>query len=78
MFSIVGAQFAHESDAREALAALSQTPEINGTTIYQISLVKVKDGEIKLCDNFTSDKLTAGDSAKGSITPKTDTFDFSI
>jgi len=55
MFNIVGALFTEENEAREALAALSQTPKINGTTIYQMSLVKRKEGVLRLCDNFSSD-----------------------
>ena len=67
MFNIVGAMFANESEAREALAALSETPRINGTTIYQMSLVKRKNGELKLCDNFTSEYLIANDTVKGGL-----------
>ena len=67
MFNIVGAMFAAESEARQAMDALIRTPRINGTTIYQISLVKRKDGELKLCDNFTSDFLTDDDTLKGGV-----------
>ena len=67
MYNIVGAMFANESEAREALTALSETPRINGTTIYQMSLVKRKDGELKLCDNFTSEHLTSNDTVKGGL-----------
>ena len=67
MFNIVGAMFAAESEARQALDALAQAPRINGTTIYQMSLVKRKGGELKLCDNFTSDYLTADDTLKGGV-----------
>ena len=67
MYNIVGALFANESEAREAMAALSETPQINGTTIYQISLVKRKEGVLKLCDNFTSDYLKSGDAVKGGL-----------
>ena len=67
MFNIVGAMFANESEAREALAALSETPQLNGTTIYQISLVKRKEGVLKLCDNFTSQYLNSGDTLKGGL-----------
>ena len=67
MLNIVGALFAAESEAREAMAALSETPRINGTTIYQISLVKRNYGELKLCDNFTSEYLTSGDTKAGGI-----------
>jgi uncharacterized membrane protein len=59
--------FASESEAREALNTLAETPKINGTTIFQMSLVKRKDGELKLCDNFTSDYLTANDTVKGGV-----------
>ena len=67
MYNIVGAMFAQESEAREAMTALSETPRINGTTIFQMSLVKRRDGELKLCNNFTSEYLTANDTAKGGI-----------
>ena len=67
MYNIVGAMFAAESEAREALAALSETPKFNGTTILQMSLVKRKDGELKLCDNFISEHLTSKDTMKGGL-----------
>ena len=67
MYNIVGAVFASESEAREALNKLAETPKINGTTIFQMSLVKRKNGELKLCDNFTSDHLTANDTVKGGV-----------
>jgi uncharacterized membrane protein len=52
---------------RRALDTLAETPKINGTTIFQMSLVKRKNGELKLCDNFTSDHLTANDTVKGGV-----------
>lgn len=67
MFNIVGAMFADENEARQAMDALIETPRINGTTIYQISLVKRKDGELKLCDNFNSVYLTDDDTLKGGV-----------
>ena len=67
MYNIVGALFTNESEARQAMAALSETPEINGTTIYQISLVKRTDGVLKLCNNFTSEHLKSKDTVKGGI-----------
>lgn len=67
MKNIVGAMFANENEAREALNALAETPKINGTTILQMSLVKRKNGELKLCDNFTSDHLDANDTVKGGV-----------
>ena len=67
MLNIVGAMFADENEARQAMDALIQTSRINGTTIYQISLVKRKDGELKLCDNFTSPYLTDDDTLKGGV-----------
>ena len=67
MYNIVGALFANESEAREAMNALCETPRINGTTILQMSLVKRKNGELKLCDNFTSDHLSANDTVKGGL-----------
>ena len=65
MYNIVGAMFAKESEAREAMAALRETPSFNGTTVYQVSLVKCKDNELKLCDNFTSEYLTSSDLTGG-------------
>ena len=67
MYNIVGALFNDENEARQALAALSETPQINGTTIYQISLVKRKEGVLKLCDNFTSGNLKSSDTVKGGL-----------
>lgn len=67
MSNIVGALFTKESEAREAMAALSENPQINGTTIYQISLVKRKEGVLKLCDNFTSQHLNSNDTVKGGV-----------
>ena len=67
MNNIVGALFTSENEAREAMAALSETPQINGTTIYQISLVKRKEGVLRLCDNFTSDSLKSNDTVKGGL-----------
>ena len=67
MFNIVGAMFADENEARQAMDALIQTSRINGTTIYQISLVKRKNGELKLCDNFTSPYLADDDTLKGGV-----------
>ena len=67
MKNIVGALFTAENEAREAMAALAENPEINGTTIYQISLVKRKEGVLKLCDNFTSDALKSNDTVKGGL-----------
>ncbi|MBR3020485.1 MAG: DUF1269 domain-containing protein [Clostridia bacterium] len=67
MYNIVGALFTKESDAREAMAALTAAPQINGTTIYQISLVKRVEGVLKLCDNFTSSYLKSGDTVKGGL-----------
>ena len=67
MLNIVGALFAEEKEAREAMATLSETPRFNGTTIYQMSLVKRNYGELKLCDNFTSDYLNSGDATKGGL-----------
>ena len=67
MYNITAVEFANESDAREDLKGLSETPQINGTTIYQISLVKRQNGELKLCDNFTSEYLTDSDTAKGGL-----------
>ena len=67
MYNIVGAMFASEAEAREAMAALAETPEINGTNILQMSLVKRQDGELKLCNNFTSDKLNSHDAVKGGL-----------
>ena len=67
MYNIVGALFTNEKEAREAMAALSENPQINGTTIYQISLVKRVEGVLKLCDNFTSPYLKSSDTVKGGI-----------
>ena len=67
MNNIVGAMFTKESEAREAMAALAKTPSINGTTIYQMSLVKRVNGELKLCDNFTSDELKSTETVKGGV-----------
>ena len=67
MYNIVGAMFADENEARQAMKDLAATPQINGTTIYQMSLVKRRDGELKLCDNFTSGYLTAKDTVKGGV-----------
>lgn len=67
MINIVGALFEKESEAREAMAALTENPRLNGTTIYQISLVKRTDGVLKLCDNFVSEYLNAGDTLKGGL-----------
>ena len=67
MNNIVGAMFAQETEAREAMAALAKTPSINGTTIYQMSLVKRVNGELKLCDNFTSDELKSTETVKGGV-----------
>ena len=67
MYNIVGAMFAAESEAREALNTLAEAPKINGTTILQMSLVKRKNGELKLCDNFTSEYLTSKDTVKGGV-----------
>lgn len=67
MYNIVGAMFKTESEAREAMAALSKVPYINGTTIFQISLIKRTDGVLKLCDNFTSDYLKSTDTVKGGL-----------
>ena len=67
MYNIVGAMFASESEAREAMAALAQEPKINGTTIYQMTLMKRKNGELKVCDNFTSEHLTSNDTVKGGL-----------
>ena len=67
MYNIVGALFNAESEAREAMAALAENPRINGTTIYQISLVKRKEGVLKQCDNFTSQYLNSGDALKGGL-----------
>ena len=67
MYNIAAVEFANESDARQALKGLSETPQINGTTIYQIALVKRQNGELKLCDNFTSEYLTDSDTVKGGL-----------
>ena len=67
MYNIVGAMFAAESEAREAMAVLCETPRFNGTTILQMSLVKRKDGDLKLCDNFTSDYLTSSNTLRGGL-----------
>ena len=67
MYNIVGALFTDENEARQAMAALSEAPQINGTTIYQISLVKRKEGVLKLCDNFTSPYLNSNDAVKGGL-----------
>ena len=67
MYNIAAVEFANESAARLALKGLSETPKINGTTIYQIALVKRQNGELKLCDNFTSDYLTDSDTVKGGL-----------
>jgi len=67
MYNIVGAMFAAESEAREAMAALAETPKINGTTIFQMTLMKRKNGELKVCDNFTSEHLTSNDTVKGGL-----------
>jgi len=66
MTNIAGALFTTEAEARQAMAALSENPEINGTKIYQISLIKRVDGVLKLCDNFTSPALTSN-AAKGGL-----------
>jgi len=67
MYNIVGAMFTDEQEARQALNALSETPKINGTTIFQMSLIKRKNGELKLCDNFTSEYLTDSQTVKGGV-----------
>ena len=67
MYNIIGALFTKEIEAREAMNALTQAPRINGTNIYQISLVKRVDGVLKLCNNFTSDDLKSGDTLKGGL-----------
>jgi len=67
MYNIVGAMFASEAEAREAMTALSETPEINGTNVLQMSLVKRQDGELKLCNNFTSENLKSHDTVKGGL-----------
>jgi uncharacterized membrane protein len=67
MYNIVGALFKEESEARTAMAALSEVPQINGTTIYQISLVKRVDGVLKLCNNFTSEHLKSNSASGGLV-----------
>ena len=67
MFNIVGAMFAEEREARQAMEALAETPQFNGTNILQMSLVKRRDGELKLCDNFVSEKLRNQDTVKGGL-----------
>jgi len=67
MYNITAVEFTKESDAREALKGLSETPRINGLTIFQIALVKREKGELKLCDNYTSGYLTDSDTAKGGL-----------
>ena len=67
MYNIVGAMFVAESEAREAMAALAETPKINGTTIFQMTLMKRKNGDLKVCDNFTSEHLTSNDTVKGGL-----------
>jgi uncharacterized membrane protein len=59
--------FVAESEAREAMAALAETPKINGTTIFQMTLMKRKNGDLKVCDNFTSEHLTSNDTVKGGL-----------
>ena len=67
MFNIVGAMFAEEREARQAMEALAETPQFNGTNILQMSLVKRRDGELKLCDNFVSENLRNQDTVKGGL-----------
>ena len=67
MYNVVGAMFAEESEARQAMGALIENPTFNGTTILQMSLVKRKNGELKLCDNFASDTLESGGTVKGGL-----------
>ena len=67
MYNIVGAMFASEAEARQAMDALAETPQINGTNILQMSLVKRQGGELKLCNNFTSDDLKSHDTVKGGL-----------
>ena len=67
MFNIVGAMFAEEREARQAMEALAETPQFNGTNILQMSLVKRRDGELKLCDNFVSENLRSQDTVKGGL-----------
>ena len=67
MYNIVGAMFADEQEARQAMAALAETPKFNGTTIFQMSLVKRRDGELKLCDNFVSEHLDSRDTLRGGL-----------
>ena len=67
MYNIIGAMFTDEQEARLAMDTLAETPKINGTTILQMSLVKRKNGELKLCDNFTSEHLTSKDTVKGGV-----------
>lgn len=67
MYNIVGAMFASEAEAREAMTALSEAPEYNGTNILQMSLVKRQGGELKLCNNFTSENLKSHDTVKGGL-----------
>ena len=67
MYNIVGAMFVDEQEARKAMKALAETPEINGTKLIQMSLIKRQNGEIKLCDNFTSEQLKSNDTIKGGL-----------
>ena len=67
MINIVGAMFADEREARQAMEALSETPKFNGTTIFQMSLVKRRDGELKLCNNFESEYLKSNVTVKGGL-----------
>ena len=67
MYNIVGAMFADEQEARQAMAALAEAPKFNGTTIFQMSLVKRRDGELKLCDNFVSEHLDSRDTLRGGL-----------
>ncbi len=67
MLNIVGALFTDEQEGRKALKALAKTPEINGTKLIQMSLIKRDGGELKLCDNFASDELKSADTVKGGL-----------
>lgn len=65
MQNIIAVNFKVESEGYQAITALSRTPVREHAAILEMALVKKTDGNLTVCDSFSSGVHTTDDTVRG-------------
>lgn len=65
MQNIIAVNFKVESEGYQAITALSRTPVREHAAILEMALVKKTDGNLNVCDSFSSGVHTTDDTVRG-------------